>query len=156
MPNQKALMAVLTFLCLSESHAPTIKRQKGKTQEDSNENRRLLSTKKIISRSILRPLRMLVLSPIISGLSLYLALIYGYLYLLFTTFSTVFPEQYGFRVDSLGLAFLGLGIGCMIALVLLSWLSDWLHEKMTKKHDKARPEYALFLLSKKDKSLREE
>ena len=84
---------------------------------------------------------MLIRSPIVTGLSLYLALIYGYLYLLFTTFSTVFPEQYGFGTDTLGLSFIGLGIGCVLALVLLSWLSDWLQDRLTKKHGESKPEY---------------
>lgn len=83
---------------------------------------------------------MLFRSPIVAGLSLYLALIYGYLYLLFTTFSTVFPEQYGFGIDILGLAFLGMGVGCVLALVLLSWMSDWVQDKLTKKHGGTKPE----------------
>ncbi|KAF5530409.1 multidrug resistant protein [Fusarium napiforme] len=84
-----------------------------------------------------------VIGPIVTGLSLYLALIYGYLYLLFTTFSTVFTEQYGFGIDTLGLAFLGVGIGCIAALAVLSWLSDWLQDRLTKKHGEAKPEYRL-------------
>lgn len=42
-------------------------------------------------RSISRPIQMLCLSPIVTGLSLYVAVIYAYLYLLFTIFLTVFP-----------------------------------------------------------------
>lgn len=84
---------------------------------------------------------MLIRSPIVTGLSLYLALIYGYLYLLFTTFSTVFTEQYGFDIDVLGLAFLGVAIGCIFALFVLSWLSDWLQNHLTKKYGESKPEY---------------
>ena len=80
---------------------------------------------------------MLFRSPVVSGLSLYLALIYGYLYLLFTTFSTVFPTQYYFTIETLGLAFLCMGTGQVAALIILSWMSDWLHDRLTKKHGKA-------------------
>ncbi|KAJ3469393.1 hypothetical protein MRS44_003458 [Fusarium solani] len=101
------------------------------------------STSDVLLRAVSRPMRMLIRSPIVTGLSLYLALVYGYLYLLFTTFSTVFPEQYGFGIDTLGLAFLGLGIGCMLALIVLSWLSDWVQDHLTEKHGQSKPEYRL-------------
>lgn len=97
--------------------------------------------KKFLMRSLIRPIRMLTQSPIVAGLSLYLALIYGYLYLLFTTFSTIFPQQYGFSTETLGLAFLGMGVGQLLALIVLSWLSDWLQEKLTKRYGKSKPEY---------------
>ncbi|KAF5009392.1 hypothetical protein FDECE_4383 [Fusarium decemcellulare] len=142
----KGVMAVVTFLFLSESHAPTIQRQKAKHNVqppfDTPEEIKP-STKQVLLRSVARPMRMLIRSPIVTGLSLYLALIYGYLYLLFTTFSTVFPEQYGFGIDILGLAFLGLGVGCVVALVVLSWLSDWLQDRLTQKHGESKPEYRL-------------
>lgn len=83
---------------------------------------------------------MLIRSPIITGLSLYLALIYGYLYLLFATFSTVFPKQYGFGPGILGLAYLGLGAGMAIALAILSWFSDWSQERLTRKYGRSKPE----------------
>ncbi|KAJ3540260.1 hypothetical protein NM208_g5139 [Fusarium decemcellulare] len=142
----KGVMAVVTFFFLSESHAPTIQRQKAKhnVQPPFNTPEEIKpSTKQVLLRSVARPMRMLIRSPIVTGLSLYLALIYGYLYLLFTTFSTVFPEQYGFGIDILGLAFLGLGVGCVVALVVLSWLSDWLQDRLTQKHGESKPEYRL-------------
>ncbi|KAJ4329403.1 hypothetical protein N0V84_000037 [Fusarium piperis] len=140
----KGLMTVMTFLFLSESHAPTIQSQKTRHPVQyvvAGVDKP--STSDVLLRAVSRPIRMLIRSPIITGLSLYLALIYGYLYLLFTTFSTVFPEQYGFSIDTLGLAFLGLGIGCMIALIVLSWLSDWLQDRLTEKHGESKPEYRL-------------
>lgn len=92
-------------------------------------------------------MRMLIRSPVVTGLSFYLALIYGYLYLLFTTFPTVFPSQYGFETGILGLACLGLGIGMITALAVLSWFSDWSQERFTKKHGQSKPEYVMFPLA---------
>lgn len=132
----------MTFFFLSESHAPTIqrKREEHQSTEAGKHLEELPNTKATLLRAVIRPLRMLARSPIVTGLSLYLALVYGYLYLLFTTFSTVFRDQYGFGVDILGLAFLGLGVGCVIALLVLSWMSDWLQERLTKKHGVSKPE----------------
>lgn len=52
--------------------------------------------KDLFLHSIVRPTKMLFLSPIVLLLSIYVALVYGYLYLLFTTISGVFEGQYGF------------------------------------------------------------
>jgi hypothetical protein len=65
---------------------------------------------------------MLIISPIILAMSLYVGIVYGYLYLLFTTFTCVFETQYGFSTGSVGLAYLGLGLGSMIGLVIIRFL----------------------------------
>lgn len=131
-------MTIATFLLVSESHLPTIQQRRGPSGAPPDTR---LATKAVLAVSLTRPMRMLTRSPIIAGLSLYLALVYGYVYLLFTTFATVFSEQYNFGTDILGLAVLGLGVGCIIALVVLSWLSDWLQARLTRKHGESKPEY---------------
>ncbi|KAI5919324.1 major facilitator superfamily domain-containing protein [Camillea tinctor] len=143
------VMTILTFFFLSESHAPTLLRKKAERLNKEQQNtfdKPEADAKAVFFRAIARPTRMLIRSPIVTGLSLYLALIYGYLYLLFTTFSTVFPGQYGFGIGILGLAFLGLGIGISLALVFLSWFSDWMQARLTKKHGESKPEYRLLPL----------
>lgn len=134
---------IATFIFLSESNHTIIQKRLQKGLPEGSHQTIPSSQpdkKRVLRQALVRPLRMLALSPIVTGLSLYLALIYGYLYLLFTTFSTVFPQQYGFKTDTLGLAFLGLGVGCMLALIILSWLSDWLHARLTKRDGKEKPE----------------
>lgn len=59
----------------------------------------------------MRPTRLLLFSPIVTLLSLFCAVVFSLIYLLFTTFPAVFEEQYGFSVEISGLAYLGLGIG---------------------------------------------
>jgi hypothetical protein len=46
------------------------------------------------------------------AVSIFTAISYGYLYLLFTTFPTVFHVQYGFSTGTVGLSYIGLGVGC--------------------------------------------
>ncbi|KAF5678035.1 major facilitator family transporter [Fusarium denticulatum] len=138
----KGVLTIVTFFFLTESHHPTIQRKRVK-DTDMIPNKEAPKVSQVLLRALTRPMRMLIRSPIVTGLSLYLALIYGYLYLLFTTFSTVFTEQYGFGIDILGLAFLGVGIGCIVALVVLSWLSDWLQDRLTNRYGASKPEYRL-------------
>ena len=73
------------------------------------------SPKDLFSTSIIRPMKMLFLSPIVFLMSLYMAIVYGYLYLLFTTFPRVFEGQYGFSSGSIGLTYLGVGVGSFVA-----------------------------------------
>lgn len=93
--------------------------------------------------SIVRPTKMLFLSPIVFLLSLYVGVIYGYLYLLFTTISSVFEDQYGFSQGSVGLSYLGIGIGSIIGLMVLGATSDRLLKYLTAKNGVSKPEYRL-------------
>jgi hypothetical protein len=141
-------MTIITFFFLAESHGPTLLAAKlKKARKDTEEqtftadgNRTGADAKILFSRAILRPSRMLLQSPIVTGLSIYLAVIYAYAYLLFTTFSTVFSGQYGFDTGVLGLAFLGLGFGMIIALFVMGSFSDKIQAKLAAKHGESKLE----------------
>lgn len=60
-------------------------------------------------QSIIRPAQMLVRSPIVLLLALYVSVVYGFLYLLLTTITEVFETTYRFSQGAAGLAYLGLG-----------------------------------------------
>jgi Flp pilus assembly protein TadB len=57
------------------------------------------------------PLRMLFLSPIVVIFSIYMALVYGLLYLLLTTITTVYANVYHWAPEITGLGYLGIIIG---------------------------------------------
>ncbi|KAK6386870.1 hypothetical protein LTS17_000134 [Exophiala oligosperma] len=73
---------------------------------------------------MLRPLQMLVKSPIVFVLSLYMSIAYGLMYLLFTTITEVFEGQYKWSPQMTGLAYLGLGIGFFIGAAIVALSSD--------------------------------
>ena len=83
-----------------------------------------LTTGRLWRITLIRPAKMLVFSPIIFLLSLFMAVVYGYLYLLFTTFPVVFGEYYHFSIGITGLVYLGLGVGNIIGLVIFGVFSD--------------------------------
>jgi hypothetical protein len=94
--------------------------------------------------SIVRPLKMLIFSPIVFLMSLHMAIVYGYLYLMFTTFPRVFEIQYGFSVQSVGLTYMGTGVGSFIGLVFCALISDRGLKYLTKRNGgTAKPEYRL-------------
>ena len=60
---------------------------------------------------------MLALSPTVLALSVFMALGYGYLYLLLTTFALVFENQDRFCSGAVNFTYLGIEVRSMIGLV---------------------------------------
>ena len=102
-------------------------------------------TRNFFIHAIIRPSKMLILSPIVLATSVYTAVIFGYLYLLFTTLTLVFQDNYGFSQGTVGLTYLGIGIGSLIGLFLFATLSDRLIEKFSRGGE-MKPEYRLLPL----------
>jgi hypothetical protein len=82
--------------------------------------------------------------PIVFLMSLYMAVGYGYLYLMFTTFPRVFEGQYNFSKGTVGLKYMGTGIGAFFGLAFCGGISDRLVTRLTKRYGgKTKPEYRL-------------
>lgn len=96
----------------------------------------------VFARSIIRPIRLLFLSPIVGSFSIYQGIAYGFMYLLFTTFPLVFRIQYGFSTGTIGLTYLGMGVGSLIGLVWGGIWSDHLYKTKAAKNQ-WRAEYRL-------------
>ncbi|KAL2801986.1 major facilitator superfamily domain-containing protein [Aspergillus granulosus] len=75
-------------------------------------------------QALIRPTKMLLFSPIVASMCIYIAALYGLLYILFTTFTPVFQGQYEFSSGTSGLAFLGSGVGMLLGLLYAGFLSD--------------------------------
>jgi hypothetical protein len=72
----------------------------------------------------IRPLKLLFLTPIVTLMALYVAITYGILYLLFTTFSFVYSDKYGFGEGVSGLSYIPAGLGMMIGVVVFGQITD--------------------------------
>jgi hypothetical protein len=144
-------VTISTFISLRESYAYVILDRKAKRlrKETGNQNLRSVldterSLRELFTFSIVRPTKMLLLSPIVFLLSLYVVIIYGYLYLIFTTLTEVFEDQYGFTQVSVGLAYPGIGVDSIIGLAILGTTSDRLLKYLTIKNGGvSKPEYRL-------------
>ncbi|KAF9883641.1 hypothetical protein FE257_003113 [Aspergillus nanangensis] len=82
-----------------------------------------------------RPALLFVKSPIVFLLATYMSLVYGLLYLFFTTISSVFSTQYGFSGGISGLAFLGLGFGFVTGLILIGITNDRMLMRATARNN---------------------
>ncbi|KAF2210121.1 hypothetical protein CERZMDRAFT_113546 [Cercospora zeae-maydis SCOH1-5] len=119
-------------LCLQqETYAPVLLERITKKLKAETGNEKLhhrysnnLTKAVVFKRAITRPLTMLFTSPIVFLTSVYVGLVYGYTYLLFTSFERTFETVYGFSGRIVGLTYLGFGVGCAIGLFALGALSD--------------------------------
>jgi multidrug resistance protein len=141
--------AFFSFIFMRETYPPVLLARKvarlRKEQDNPNLRSKLASDKSpgaYFKQSIIRPTKMLFKSPIVLTLSIYMAVVYGYLYLLFTTITLVFERDYGFSQGNVGLTYLGIGIGAMLGLVIFGSMSDKIVKRMSAKGE-MKPEYRL-------------
>ncbi|KAJ5675650.1 MFS general substrate transporter [Penicillium macrosclerotiorum] len=140
---------IVAFIFLRETYGPVLLERKAarlrKETGDSLyqvEGKSAKSLRQLLLVAVTRPVRMLV-NPIILGTSLYMAVMYGIIYLLFTTFSIVFQNEYGFKEGIAGLAYLGLGVGSALGMAIFGCYSDRINAQLAAKHGSAKPEYRL-------------
>lgn len=91
-----------------------------------------MTTKQIINMSIIRPFSLTFTEPILLALNLYIALIYGLLYVWFESFAIVFVEIHGFSLGKEGLAFLGIFVGSLVVIPPFFW---YLHKYQEPRFD---------------------
>ncbi|KAK2052759.1 MFS general substrate transporter [Colletotrichum caudatum] len=116
------LATVATVFLLEETYAPRLRDVKARRLQRLDTDRpfylpsreKRTDPRKLLKASMARPFRLLVCSPSLVVVSLFLAVGYSYMYIMFTTFTDVFTETYGFTAGEVGLSYLGLGSGCLL------------------------------------------
>ena len=148
--KQSGLIGVATVIFMRETNYTVLLQRKARRARKETGNDKLVpkltrneTPKQMLARAIVRPLKLLIFSPIVLLVSLYTGILFGLIFLLFTTFPSVFQDVYGFSPGTAGLAYLGLGIGMVLGLVLFSVLSD---KMLKQKSGAARPEDRLILM----------
>lgn len=79
-----------------------------------------MTGKDIVMMALVRPFTLNFTEPMVFLLNLYIALIYGLLYIWFESFVIVFIDIYGFGLGTEGLAYLGIRKcrACFVILML--------------------------------------
>ncbi|KAI3316846.1 putative MFS multidrug transporter [Xylariaceae sp. AK1471] len=85
-----------------------------------------------LTQSMLRPWKFIFTSPITGIICLYSGFVYGLLYLLLTTISSVFVQNYHWSIGISGLAYIGIGLGFILGVVAIGSTSDRIMAKHTK------------------------
>lgn len=142
----QVVMNAASFLCFDETYAPVILRRRarklrketGNQQYQTVEERRQSSgqesTLSILGRTLSRPIRLLMFHPIIQITSVISAFNYGILYIILTTFSTLWVDQYHVSVEMSGLHYIACALGEVIGSQMGGFLMDRLFRRM---HDVA-------------------
>lgn len=129
--NQIGVVAIIAFFVLKETYPPVLLERKASKlrKETNNPNYRSKLASQAtptdhITRSIMRPTKMLICRPIVTIMCTYVAVLYGILYLLFATYSFVFKDVYQFSTFSAGLVFIAGGIGTLAGVFYVGHFSD--------------------------------
>lgn len=145
-------LAVLVFL-LPETSTANILYRRARRLRKLTGNERLISEPELASQdmtgrdlltmTLVRPFSLLFTEPIVFALDLYIALIYGLLYIWFESFPIVFEGIYGFSLGTLGLAYLGILIGTFAVLPPFVWYQHKYIEPKFNENGELTPEWRL-------------
>jgi len=134
-------------LYIPETYSPVILRKRanklstmtGKVYISVLEKRQgKVSAGAAFKKALTRPWALLFLEPIVLLISIYMAIIYGTLYMLFSAFPIVFQENRGWSQGIGGLAFLGVTVGMLIG-VGYSIYDNKRYERIEDEHDGEAP-----------------
>lgn len=102
-----------------------IKNKASKMRKDTADERWMAPNEKsqksvisAVSHSLLTPFQLLIFEPMCLNLCIFSAILLGILYLFFGAFPLVFRQIYGFNLWQVGLTFLGILIGMLLAACL--------------------------------------
>ncbi|KAL2810755.1 MFS general substrate transporter [Aspergillus granulosus] len=144
-------MGILTVLfpfITQETYAPVLLERKAKRLQKETGNPSLksrlrpqISQRRFIVETLVRPLRLLLTSPIVTLLAIDVAVVYGYQYLVFSTLSYIFQDQYHMSTGVSGLIYLGNGMGAVLGVLTIGYASDKVTErrKMTLSNSSGLP-----------------
>lgn len=124
------LLWMLYFFLVPETYSPVLLRvraalltrtdPRGRVFESRMDRAKgVKSTGELLRTSMVRPFLLLFSETIVSILSLYMAIIFGAMYMMFAEFPIVFQQGFGLSPGFSGLAFLGIAIGMVFALVYM-------------------------------------
>lgn len=138
-----------------ETYAPVLLKRKAEKLRKETGNPHLHTIFELTSASfrrqlytaVTRPIRLVFLHPIVTGLGLYLAFVYGFMYLLIVAFPILWTNFYGYNVGISGLMYVAWGVGFCIGLPIWATVMQRLYLYQIKKNGGvARPEFRLPLL----------
>ncbi|PYH45629.1 MFS transporter [Aspergillus saccharolyticus JOP 1030-1] len=147
-----AAFGLLAFIIIPETYAPVILKRKAARLRNETGNTELYAlldksrptAKDITTKYLLRPVMMLFLEPILLLITLYLALVYGILYLFFEAYPVSFEDVRGWTNEGLaGLPFVGILVGVVCGVVLIVWQTKTRFARKLAKHGRVTPEERL-------------
>lgn len=97
----------------------------------------------LLQKNFSRPLKILFTEPIVLSLSIYMAFLYGLLYLFLTAYPIVFQRIHGFEKGDSGLPYLGIIIGEFLGGISIILTQPWYNRKLDANNGIPVPEWRL-------------
>jgi multidrug resistance protein len=142
------VMLLVGSIIVPETYAPVLLRRRAENLSKITgkvyRSRTDIDTGKVtpgraLKKALSRPWILLLREPIVLMLSTYQAIIYGILFLMFAAFPIVYGEGRGWSSGITGLAFIGVAIGMLIALIYAVTIDRYLYSKVLAKTDNNPP-----------------
>lgn len=149
------VIAVFGLIFFRESFSPILLKRKANKLRKQTGNKGLhtvfeLSEESLarkLLKAISRPITMLLTHPIIFGLGLFMAFMYGFMYLMLVTFPALWTDEYNYSVGIAGTMYLGLGVGFVLSTAFWTPMTQRTYQKLVKKNNGvAMPEFRIALL----------
>lgn len=139
------------FILVPETYAPVLLSQRAKKIRFQTKNwaihakadEQQVDLKNIVERYLLRPFSMLLHEPILDLVTLYMAFIYGILYLFFEAYPIAFQEERGWNSGVGALPFLSITIGVLIGCAIIVYTSKTRFKRKMEEHGHIVPEERL-------------
>ncbi|KAL4865826.1 hypothetical protein BDV12DRAFT_145095 [Aspergillus spectabilis] len=149
---------VAGLFLLKETYAPkilrtrakNIRKETGDTAYQTEIERQNKKLSEIMSTALIRPFRLLATQPIVQAIALYLAYAYGIMYLVLSTFPTLWTgeQYYNESIGIGGLNYISLGIGFWLGSQICAPLNDRIYRRLKARNDGVgKPEYRVPLMS---------
>ncbi|EED11423.1 florfenicol exporter, putative [Talaromyces stipitatus ATCC 10500] len=112
------------------------------------DNERSRDLRTVLRQSLFRCLQLLVTQPILQVLAIYLAYVYGLIYLVFSTFPSVWETQYHQSSTIGSLNYISLGLGYLSGSLICAVFVDRIYGELKARNDgRTEPEYRVPIMA---------
>ncbi len=149
-----AVIQFFGFFFLQETHAPTLlqrkasklRKQTGDPKYHTEYDHADHKLTAILGKALYRPFRLLTTQPIIQVIALYMAYLYGLMYLLLSTFPGLWEDMYHESVSIGGLNYISLALGFFIGTQITA-INDRIYRNLKKRNNNiGKPEFRVPLM----------
>ncbi|EGO56964.1 hypothetical protein NEUTE1DRAFT_123368 [Neurospora tetrasperma FGSC 2508] len=120
------------FFLLPETYGPILLLRRAQHLRLTNPNAHVIAPRELEDTQhslselttivLTRPIRMILMEPIVSTSCAYISLCYAIFYMTFEAYPFIFIDLYGLTPGQCGLTYLAMGVGCLIALpIFMAW-----------------------------------
>lgn len=150
-----AVIQVFGLVFLKETYPPKLLHAKAEKLRKESGNTALhtefehpeRSLGNILKHSLTRPFKLLGTQPIVQALAIYMAVLYGLMYLLLSTFPVLWSNQYHESIGIGGLNYISLGVGFLLGAQVCARINDRIYRLLKKRHNNiGQPEFRVPLM----------